>query len=221
MALDPPLARARVVHAMCDIWDVLYGWAPDPLRSLAEAHELARAAVASDPRDAEAQVILGVVTLFIRDFDDAPRRLETALKLNANLASAHMWGGGYYAFTGDRANAYKHLKEALRLSPRDPANHWTYVVPRARRLRRRKLRRCGGMGAQGDPRPAGFPDRPSLADRQLCHARRSAAAQAALETLLAIAPGTTIASTRAGVPWKDAGDMDRYLAGLRRAGMAE
>ena len=38
--------------------------------------------------------------------------------------------------------------------------------------------------------------------------------------LLATAPGTTIASTRAGVPWKDAGNMDRYLAGLRRAGMA-
>jgi hypothetical protein len=36
-----------------------------------------------------------------------------------------------------------------------------------------------------------------------------------------VAPGTTIARTRAGVPWKDAAVMDRYLGALRRAGMAE
>ena len=88
VALDPSMARARVVHAMCDIWDVLYGWAPDPLQALAEAHEMGREAVALDGRDAEAHTILGAVMLFARDFEDAPRRLETALALNANLAAA-------------------------------------------------------------------------------------------------------------------------------------
>jgi adenylate cyclase len=49
----------------------------------------------------------------------------------------------------------------------------------------------------------------------------AAKAQAALEGLLAIAPGTTIASTRAGVPWKDPAIMDRYLGALRKAGLKE
>jgi adenylate cyclase len=219
--LDPQLVRARVVHAMCDVWDVLYGWTADPLRSLAEAHELARAAVASDPRDAEAQVILGVVTLFIRDFDDAPRRLETALKLNANLASAHMWGGGYYAFTGDRANAYKHLKEALRLSPRDPANHWTFSFLGLADFAAENYADAVEWALKAIHVQPAFPTGHRLLTASYAMLGDQAAAQAALETLLATAPGTTIASTRAGVPWKDAGDMDRYLAGLRRAGMAE
>src|SRR5690606_14216940 len=38
LSLDPGLARAYVVHAMCDVWDVLNGRSADPPATLASAH---------------------------------------------------------------------------------------------------------------------------------------------------------------------------------------
>jgi hypothetical protein len=38
---------------------------------------------------------------------------------------------------------------------------------------------------------------------------------------LSFAPSTTIAKTRAGVPWKDSAIMERYLDALRKAGLPE
>jgi len=46
-------------------------------------------------------------------------------------------------------------------------------------------------------------------------------AKAALAGLLAVAPGATIANTRAGVPWKQPEVMERYLDTLRRAGLPD
>ena len=221
VALDPSMARARVVHAMCDIWDVLYGWAPDPLQALAEAHEMAREAVALDGRDAEAHTILGAVMLFARDFEDAPRRLETALALNANLAAAHMWGGGYYAFVSEPTRSRKHLKEALRLSPRDPANHWTYAFLGLADFVDGRYPDAAEWAAKAIHLRHDFPTGHRLLAASHAMAGDANAAEFALEDLLAVAPGTTIARTRAGVPWKDAAVMDRYLGALRRAGMAD
>lgn len=221
IGLDPRMARARVVHAMCDIWDVLYGWSGNPLKSLASAHEMARAAVEIDPRDAEAHTILGVVTLFTRDFDDAPRRLETALRLNANLAFPYMWGGGYYAFTSEGAKAREHLTRALRLSPRDPANCWTYAFFGLAEFSEERYEEAAEWALKSIHLQPDFPTAHRLLAASYGQKGDAAKAQAALEGLLAIAPGTTIASTRAGVPWKDPAIMDRYLGALRKAGLKE
>ena len=88
---------------------------------------MARRAVELDYHDAEAHAILGVVALFMGQFDDSLRRLQTALEINPNLALAYMWGGGYYALSCQGAQARAHLNEALRLSPRDPGNYWVLL----------------------------------------------------------------------------------------------
>jgi adenylate cyclase len=221
IGLDPRMARARVVHAMCDIWDVLYGWSENPLKSLASAHDMARRAVELDPRDAEAHTILGVVTLFTRDFDDAPRRLETALQLNANLAFPHMWGGGYYAFTSESGKAREHLTKALRLSPRDPANYWTFAFFGLADFSDEHYEEAAEWALKAIHLQQDFPTAHRLLAASYGQLGLTEKAQSALEGLLAIAPGTTIARTRAGVPWKDPVVMDRYLNALRKAGLPE
>src|SRR5690606_22383097 len=122
LSLDPGLARAYVVHAMCDVWDVLNGRSADPPATLASAHASARQAVDLDARDAEAHAILGMVALFMRRHDEAERQLERAIALNPNLALSFMLGGGFYALSGEPEKAHAYLTEALRLNPRDPIN---------------------------------------------------------------------------------------------------
>jgi Flp pilus assembly protein TadD len=45
--------------------------------------------------------------------------------------------------------------------------------------------------------------------------------RAAVTKLSRLAPDMTIETTRAQVPWKDPADMERYLDGLRKAGLSE
>ena len=178
-------------------------------------------AVELDPRDAEAHTILGVVTLFTRDFDDAPRRLETALSLNPNLAFADMWGGGYYAFTSEPARAREYLTRALRLSPRDPANYWTYAFFGLADFSEGHYEDAAEWALKAIHLQQDFPTAHRLLAASYSRLGLTAQAEAAIEGLLAIAPGTTIARTRAGVPWKDPAIMDRYLDALRNAGLPE
>ncbi|WP_225771761.1 adenylate/guanylate cyclase domain-containing protein [Inquilinus sp. Marseille-Q2685] len=221
IALDPGLARARVVHAMCDVWDVLFGRSADPGRSLAAAEAMARQAVDLDPRDAEAQTVLGMVALFLRRFDEAERRLETALAINPNLAFAYMLGGGHYALSGQAEQARQALRTALRLSPRDPANHWCHAFLGLAAFAEGDDERAAEEARQALHLYPAFPVAHRLLAAALSALGRADEAKTALAGLLAVAPGATIANTRAGVPWKPAEVMDRYLDALRRAGLPE
>ena len=46
-------------------------------------------------------------------------------------------------------------------------------------------------------------------------------ARAAIAELKRVAPDITIETTRSQVPWQDPADMERYLDGLRKAGLPE
>ena len=219
--LDPGMARPRVVYAMCNVWDVLFSRSESPEQLLAEAHDMARRAVELDDRDAEAHTILGMVALFMRRYDDSLRRLETALEINSNLAFGYMWGGGYYALSCESDKARAHLKEALRLSPRDPANYWTFAFFGLADFADERYEEAVEWAQRAIHLYQKFP----TAHRLLTASRRQLGqtekARAALIALLSVAPGTTVAKIRAAVPWKDPAVMERYLDALRKAGLPE
>jgi TolB-like protein/class 3 adenylate cyclase/Flp pilus assembly protein TadD len=219
--LDPGMARARVVHAMCDIWDVLYARSASPPQSLAQAHDMVRRAVELDDRDAEAHTILGVVALFMRRYDESRRRLITALEMTPNLAFAHMWGGGFYALSGESENARGHLSEALRLNPRDPANYWTFGFWGLAEFAAERYDEAVEWAHKAIHLYQNFPTAHRLLAASYGRLGEIEKARAARDGLLSVAPGTTIARTRAGVPWKDPATMDRYLDALRKAGLPE
>ncbi|QND55037.1 adenylate/guanylate cyclase domain-containing protein (plasmid) [Phyllobacterium sp. 628] len=221
IALDPTLARARVVHAMCDIIDVLYGWNAAPAEALGEAYEMARVAVGLDERDAEAHTILGAVSLFLRRFDDTQRSLETAIDINPNLAFARMWGGGYYALAGDADNARETLKMAIRLSPRDPSNYWTFAFFGMAEFTEGHYEAAVEWARKALHINYNFPTGHRVLLAALGELDDADATRTALNNLLRVAPETSIATTRSGVPWKKAEDLQLYLDALRKAGLPE
>jgi adenylate cyclase len=219
--LDPAMGRPRVVYAMCNVWDVLFARSESPSQSLTEAHEMARRAVELDHRDAEAHTVLGVVALFMRRFGDSLRRLETALEIDANLALAHMWGGGYYALSCQPDEARTHLKEALRLSPRDPANYWTFAFLGLADFADGRYEDAAEWARKAIHLYHRFPTAHRLLAASCTLLGQSDAARSAVRALLSSAPGTTITTTRAAVPWKDPVVMERYLEALRNAGLPD
>jgi adenylate cyclase len=157
----------------------------------------------------------------MRRFDDSLRRLETALEINSNLAFAHMWGGGYYALSCESGKARVHLKEALRLSPRDPANYWTFAFLGLADFADERYEEAAEWAHRAIHLYKKFPTTHRLLTASCKLLGQTEKARVALGALLSIAPGTTIAKTRAAVPWKDPAVMERYLDALRKAGLPE
>jgi adenylate cyclase len=219
--LDPGMARPRVVYAMCHVWDVLFARAESPAHTLGQAHEMARRAVELDHGDAEAHTILGVVALFMGRFDDSLRRLQTALEINPNLALAYMWGGGYYALSCQSDQARAHLKEALRLSPRDPVNYWTFAFQGLADFAAARYEDAAEWARKAIHLYERFPTAHRLLAASCSLLGQTENARAALAALLSSAPGSTIAKTRAAVPWRNPAVMERYLDALRNAGLPE
>ncbi|MCX8279774.1 adenylate/guanylate cyclase domain-containing protein [Phyllobacterium sp. 0TCS1.6C] len=221
LTADPNLARAYVVVAMCCIDEVLYAWTNDPAATLGDAHGMARKAVELDDRDAEAHMILGSVALFMRRFEDSGRSLDTAIGLNPNLASARMWGGGYYALTGDIEQARHALKLALRLSPRDPANYWTFGFFGMAEFVGGNYDAAIEWARKALHLKPHFPTACRVLLASYGELGQREKASEALRHLMSFAPETTIESTRASVPWKHQEHAERYLAALRKGGLPE
>jgi adenylate cyclase len=166
-------------------------------------------------------IALGLVDLFSWRFDESVRRLERAIELSPNDPSAHGYLGLTHALCGDYEAATRELDAAMRLSPRDPflavwcmsravaaftAETYEEAVDWARK------------SIEENPRFAGAH---RVLTASLSQLGRLDEAKAALDGLLRQMPGLTIKATQQQVPMKRREDLQRYLDGLREAGLPE
>ena len=121
--LDPAFAEAHAWLAL-NYW---MGWAQlgdmiEPNRTLALA--AARKAVALDPDDAGAHMILGYIRLYAGDWHEAVAEFETALRINPNHADTWAILTDRMVFEGKASEAINCVQKALRLNPHPPG--WYY-----------------------------------------------------------------------------------------------
>lgn len=82
------------------------------------AKAAAQRAVELDPSLAAAHVSLGLIaSKYDWNWDVAEREFQTALAIDSNLASAHLWFGSYRAQVGDFNRAISELRRAQELDP--------------------------------------------------------------------------------------------------------
>ena len=156
-----------------------------------------------------------------RDHDTALRACATALELNPNLALAEGLLAVAYGQLGDAENAVYHADNADRQSPRDPVRaFWT-------------LARCWAALIEGDyskgaewakwitdaaPHfPAGWRH---LAAYSGLLGRRQDAANAVVELQRRV-PDVSVRSSREYLPTSNPELLERFIDGLRKAGLPE
>ena len=219
--LDPGAAPGFSTLALTHVMDATYGWSESAPQSIADAYEAAQKAVALDNRDATADTALGTVSLLLRRFEDAVDRLETAIDLDPNNARAHGQLGGALGMAGRRDEAAERLDMALRLSPRDPFRYWWLAYRGFADFAEERHEEAAEWARKALQINPDFPSGHRLLASTYGRMGRIDEARTALEELLRIMPGVTIATTREQVPWKHPADMERYLDGLRKAGLPE
>jgi TolB-like protein/cytochrome c-type biogenesis protein CcmH/NrfG len=219
--MDPMSAEAFCLLAFTHLMQVQFGWSESVAQSIIEASKAAQSAVAIDDRDAWAHTALGLVDLISKRYDDAARRLQGAIDLNANLANAYGALGQALALAGEYDEAITQINKAIRLSPRDPFMvYWFGHLGLAAFAEERYEDACkwGLKVIQVNPK---FPGGHRLLAASYGQLDRLKEAAAELKELLLLMPGMTSDDVRKQVPFKKTSDMQRYINGLRKAGLAD
>jgi cytochrome c-type biogenesis protein CcmH/NrfG len=219
--LDPMSPEAFCLLAFTHLMQVQFGWSESTAKSIKEAEKAAQSAVAIDDRDAWAHTALGLVDLISKRYADAVYRLEKAIDLNPNLANAYGALGQTMALAGEYEAAVTHINKAIRLSPHDPfVVYWFGHLGVAAFADERYEDACywGRKAIQQNPN---FPGGHRLVAASCGQLGRTQEAASELKELLLLMPGMTADDVRKQVPFKRSSDMERYIDGLRKAGLPD
>jgi TolB-like protein/cytochrome c-type biogenesis protein CcmH/NrfG len=217
--LDPFNAEGFCLLAFTHLMQVQFGWCKSADLSIQEAAKAAKKAVAIDDRDAWAHTALGMVDLISRRHDDAIRRLRRAAQLNPSLANAYGALGRALTLAGESAEGVEQINKAIRLSPRDPFLVYWFAHLSMAVFTEGNYDVALQWGAKVIQENPSFPAGHRLMAAIYGQLGRIEEAQAALKELLLLMPGMTIDDVRKQVPFKDPIHMERYLDGLRKAGL--
>jgi adenylate cyclase len=217
----PLMAQAHSTLAVCHVHKMLNAWCEDPAAEIAAAGEAAKRAVALDANDASAVAVMGLAALFARRFDDCIELLDRAIARNPNLANAYGFLATAYGCMGQCDRALDAYEKAVSLSPRDHTRLF-WMSGRGIALyidgRYEETVENAGTMMRIDPSYG-------AAHRQLCAALamldRLDEAEQATARLRELMPDLTIAKVATMIPVMKAADKERWLAGLRKAGLPE
>jgi TolB-like protein len=215
----PDYAPARSRLAFRLLFAAHMGWV-DREHGLRKGRAHAVRALALDDCDAWAQTALGYLAMMERRTGESIAAFRRAVELNPNSATAHGDLSRGLAFAGHDVEAIAHAEDAIRLSPMDPdlalflggiavAHYGAARYTDALRVSEEIMRlRPGFQGAQ------------RLHCASLAQTGRIEDARAYLDVIRREQPQLSIEWIRASVPYQTEVLMERFLQGMRKAGLA-
>ena len=127
IALDPKLARAYVAHAWVDIILTNFGASWTEGIQAMEAH--ARSALALDPQDAEAHLVLGEAMFSQGRYGESAAEYDKAMALNPNSADVLLFSAGNLSQMGQVERTVELADRAVQLNPNYPSYYSFYLCP--------------------------------------------------------------------------------------------
>lgn len=222
IALDPGYAQAYAYRAWWYTFLLGEGRSVDEAADRTLADRAGRHALACDPHDPFVLAIAGYLQSFVhRQPEVAVDLFKNSLSLNRNSAFAWGMSAVTYCYLGDGEEAMSRLRNAWRLSPFDPLTFMFHTA--------------AGIAAlvTDEPEEAiAWLQRARRAHPRYCPCLRTLAiafalsgrdkeAIAAGKEFIAAQPSFRISNFQIWYPLKRAADLDRFLAGLRAAGLPD
>ena len=119
LPIDRDNVDAFVGSARADVVEGVSLFVTDPISAFAAAEAKLAKALSSVPDHARGHMTLGLVHMFTKRAAQGIAECEHALALDRNLANAHAIIGTGKVLIGHPEETEAHVREALRLSPRD------------------------------------------------------------------------------------------------------
>ena len=215
--LHPNYAPAHSMLAFALFMSGYVGWTP-PGTEREFAAQLAARAVELDDSDPWGHLALGYCAFTRRETDEAVRHFQAALDLNPNFAAATGSIGFALALDGRSDEAIRHFEQALRMSPRDPFNSFFFVGIAAAHFLAGRFAEAAKWSRQAVQLRPGYIGGHRILCASLAETGEIEEAKAILETVRKLQPNISVAWLQQSVPYT-AGPMERFLEGLRKAGL--
>lgn len=222
IALDPGFAQAHAYLSYATVLSMIYFEADAEPARLDEAVAIAARAVDLDDRDAVARFTLGRALTARQDYEDAMAEMAMATDLNPALAIGWCGLADAHAYAGEFEQAFGLFQKAIDLSPHDPML-WAFFAYRAlAHLFAGEFAQAADHAHKAIRMPQchywPFVHRVSA----FGHLGDAAEAQKAVAELLRLRPDFSCALARRRLFYiRSAGQLERYVQGLRRAGLPE
>jgi len=223
--LDPDNVDALAGRGMVDLVAAAIWASDDRVRRLRSAEADLTKAVRLNPDHATAHAALGYLRMLSHRIAQGIAECERALEIDRNFASAHVFMGMGKFLLGRNEETEAHVREALRISPRDTlAGIWSYIAGWAKLASGRDDEAVDWLIRSIELAPnstmAHF-----LLSSALAHLGRVEEARDETRTGLELDPGFTIARFRGSSPLSDHPDYlagrERIYDGMRIAGVPE
>jgi adenylate cyclase len=218
--LEPDFAAAHAIIAFCHEQRYLRGGMQEETKNAALRH--ARHAIAAGGDDAAALATAGfVIAVAGRDFETALTAFDRSFALSSSLAFALGFGSIVRAWKGDDAIAVEHGNRALRLSPFDPLIYLPYVGLAYAHFAAGRFEEAvatASLAIQSNPR---FSVPQILRAAALGSLDRSEDAKTAVQRLLELQPGITVATAILSARYVNPQNITALGNALRRAGLPE
>ena len=156
---------------------------------------------------------------FRREFERAIAACEHACTLAPNNADVHAYFAEVLNYTDEPERSLEFSKKAMRLDPLGPPN-WEFHIGHSY-YKLKRLDEAVATIRHSVERSIGFPV-PYLFLAVLYHETgRAAEASQMIEEALSLAPNYTLNRVERVIPHRSASEQERFLEGLRKAGLPE
>ena len=215
LVLAPRYGRVYSSLSRTHNLDWRYSWSASPEASLQSAVELAARAVDMDELDARGFAERGFAQLYKKSHDESLADYSRALALNPNDADIIAEYADALVYAGQAERSIELLQRAMRLNPFFPDWYLWYLADAQFTLQHHEdvvatVQRMQNPDEGRRMLAASFAHRGMMEE-----ARAQAAA------VLRLHPGFTIGSWRHRPPYRDQRDLERFIEGLRKAGLPD
>jgi DNA-binding CsgD family transcriptional regulator/TolB-like protein/tetratricopeptide (TPR) repeat protein len=220
LQLEPDNSMAAAWAAHAQTTNIGQGWARDRVKAVALAQKFALKAMALDPHNAEAMAIYAHICSFLHgDFESALEYFDRALRLNPNSGFIWALSAPTYCYVGKPELALRRLQRYRELTPVDHCSWWCENFFTIAHLFNGDYDRAISTGRRGVKVHPGFTNAIKPLIASLGHQGRRDEAKPYIDRLLTLEPDFTVEHFARIYPFKMASDRERYIDGLRLAGM--
>lgn len=217
--LDSGYARAYAMLGWTHAFDFMNGWSTIPEQSLVRGEQYASKALELDGNLAVAHFVRGLVYRERGDYLRALSDAEQAVKLDPSYANGHVLLATLLYYSDQPEQGLQKIQMAIRLNPYHPFNYPFHLGQAYFVLKRYpEAIEAFETGLKSNPSSerlhvwlaASYAEAGNLED-----------ARWVMEQIKLINPQITLARQKQAFPFKDPENLDRFLNGLRKAGLTE
>jgi len=215
--LDPTNSRAYSAMAYSIFVYSFYGFSDTPGIANDKCLEYAKRALALDEGDAQAHEILAVLFIHSDQLEAATAEARRAVQINPNFAHAYVPLGNSLSLIGRPTEGIPYLEKSIQLNPDDPRVHVYIAILAEAHLNNRDYQQAVACARKAIERKRDYLHSIVILASALAHQGDTQEAAIALADCVRLRPDFLRAHPLLRF-YRDPGDKDHILDGLRKAG---